>query len=75
MHSHPLYLDYAATTPVDQEVLQAMLPYFQEHFGNASSRNHRFGWLAAEAIDAAREQVGSLIGAETAEVVFTSGAT
>ena len=75
MHSHPLYLDYAATTPVDPAVLQAMLPYFQEHFGNASSRNHRFGWLAAEAIDAAREQVGSLIGAETAEVVFTSGAT
>lgn len=71
----PIYLDYAATTPTDPLVLEAMLPYFSQHFGNASSRNHRYGWIAAEAINMAREQVAGLIGAGEEEIVFTSGAT
>ena len=72
---HPIYLDSHATTPVDPRVLEAMLPFFTEHFGNASSRNHPFGWRAGKAVEQAREQVASLIGGRLRDVVFTSGAT
>ena len=71
----PIYLDSHATTPVDPRVVEAMLPFFTEHFGNASSRNHPFGWKAGKAVEQAREQIGSLVGARFRDVVFTSGAT
>jgi cysteine desulfurase len=71
----PIYLDYSATTPVDPRVAQKMIPYLTEHFGNAASRSHAYGWKAEEAVEEARENVAALINADAKEIVWTSGAT
>jgi cysteine desulfurase len=71
----PIYLDYNSTTPCDSEVVEAMLPFFNEQFGNASSKTHAYGWGAEEAVESAREQIASLIGAYSQDIIFTSGAT
>jgi cysteine desulfurase len=75
MSVYPIYLDYNASTPCDQQVVDAMLPYFSQHFGNASSKGHAHGWYAEDAVSQSREQVASLIGADAKEIIFTSGAT
>jgi cysteine desulfurase len=71
----PIYLDYNSTTPVDKRVLEKMLPFFSENFGNSSSRSHLYGWTAQEAVENARLQVADLINSESKEIIFTSGAT
>ena len=75
MRDAPIYLDYQATTPLDPRVLDAMLPFYRERFGNPHSATHAYGWQAEEAVEAARRHVARLIGAKPAEIIFTSGAT
>lgn len=73
--NYPIYLDYNATTPCHPEVVQAMLPFFELHYGNAASNSHPYGWIAADAVDKARKQVARLLGVNSKEIIFTSGAT
>ncbi|MBO9658370.1 MAG: cysteine desulfurase [Chitinophagaceae bacterium] len=75
MKNRPIYLDYNSTTPCDPAALEAMMPWFNDHFGNAASKDHWYGWHARDGVDEAREQVATLIGAKPREIVFTSGAT
>src|SRR4249919_3913939 len=71
----PIYMDYGATTPVDQRVVDAMIPWLREHFGNPASRSHAWGWEAEAAVENAREEVAKLVGADPREIIWTSGAT
>jgi cysteine desulfurase len=71
----PIYMDYSATTPIDPRVVDKMLPYLREQFGNPASRSHSFGWAAEQAVEEAREEVAKLVNADPREIIWTSGAT
>src|SRR3546814_9578771 len=75
MPVRPVYLDYSATTPVDPRVVEKMVPWLYEHFGNPASRSHAFGWDAEEAVEQARAEVAQLVNADAREIIWTSGAT
>ena len=75
MTTRPIYLDYSATTPVDPRVVDKMVPWLYENFGNPASRSHAFGWESEEAVERAREEVAKLVNADPREIVWTSGAT